>query len=46
MQNVYNKNDFVIKDMFIECQVLKVLFVKIHAQVINDSHIGVYKGVV
>jgi hypothetical protein len=32
--------------MLIECQVLKVLFVKIHAQVINDSNISVYKGVV
>jgi len=46
MQHVYHNNDFVIKDMFIECQVLKVLFVKIHAQVINESHISVYKGVV
>jgi len=46
MQHVYNKNDIVIKDMFIECQVLKVIFVKIHAQFINDSHISVYKGVV
>jgi len=46
MQHVYIKNDFVIKDVFIECQVLQVLFVKIHAQVINDSHISVYKGVV
>jgi hypothetical protein len=46
MKHVYNKNDFVIKDMFIECQVLKVLIVKIHAQVINESHISVYKDVV
>jgi len=46
MKHVYIKNAIVIKDMFIECQVLKVLFVKIHAQVINDSHISVHKGVV
>ena len=46
MQHVYNKNDLIIKGMSIECQVLKVLFVKIHAQVINDSHISVHKGVV